>query len=280
MFLTVSAFWLLANNAGVNNGQIIYSSPPPPSVIYSPPPPSSVPCETCENCENPCTPAVPASPPPPFAASPPPPGAVQSGCPSPPNTDGYPFPPPAPFSPCLRFPFYPFYSISRSAPLLNPVFALFFLLSPLILILTLWFAPYSVLEGFGIIMWRVNVCSIFQLIAVGWSIWQFADPPFLKQLKQNNRMNVWIDGATSICYFMLYLAEFLAHFTFNVMDIAKVAAFTLYYLYFTDLHKCSSRLYYLTDLRKCSSGCGLCWAHCNSLYITTFSCMAGFVIAF
>lgn len=136
MFLTVSAFWLLANNAGVNNGQIIYSSPPPP-------PPSVVPCENCETCENPCTPAVPASPPPPAASLPPPaaslspPGAVQSGCPPLSNTDGYPYPPPAPFSPCLRFPYYPFYSISRSAPLLNPVFALFFLPSPLILILTL-----------------------------------------------------------------------------------------------------------------------------------------------
>lgn len=126
MAITLVVFSLLANHAGLNNGQIVYNSPPPPNVI----------CTACDTCENPCTPVVPASPPPP---SPPPPVAVVSECPPPPGTYSYPYAPPPPVSPGSQYPYYPYYTISRSPPLVNHGSALFFLVWPLILILGLWF---------------------------------------------------------------------------------------------------------------------------------------------
>lgn len=128
MLLSVLVFLLLANHAGVNNGQIVYASPPPPPSVI---------CTTCDTCENPCTPVVPASPPPP---SPPPPAIAQNECPPPPDTYVYPYSPPPPVKAGTQYPYYPYYTISRSAPLVNHGSALFFLVSPLILILSLWFS--------------------------------------------------------------------------------------------------------------------------------------------
>lgn len=129
ILLTVLVFSLLANHAGMNNGQIVYSSPPPPSVI----------CTSCATCENPCAPVVPASPPPP---SPPPPAAAQNAeCPPPPDTYVYPYSPPS--RPGSQYPYYPYYTISHSAPLVNYGSALFFLVSPLLLILSLLWAASS-----------------------------------------------------------------------------------------------------------------------------------------
>jgi len=128
--LALPLFLLLANYAGLNNGQIIYASPPPPVL-----------CSACDTCENPCTPVVPVvpvSPPPP---SPPPPAVAQGGeCPPPPDTYGYAYSPPPPVRPASQYPYYPYYTISRSAPLVYHGSAFFFLVSPLILILSLWFS--------------------------------------------------------------------------------------------------------------------------------------------